>query len=382
MITVIHIVRQFAPSVGGLEDAVMNLCQHLNQKDNLRIIVVTLDQLFSDPEKILSKKDVVNGIEIIRLPFWGSNRYPLAPSVFSMIKDADLIHVHGIDFFFDFLALTKPLHGKPLIASTHGGFFHTKFAATLKKIYFQTVTRLSCLAYEVLCASSENDAETFSKIAKRKTEILENGVNTEKWANASSMKPKRTMIFIGRWSTNKQVPILIELMSHLLKENKEWRLIIAGIPSYETSESLQRYSREYGVEDAIKIYEKPKDQKLKELIREASYITSASAYEGFGLSIVEGLSAGLIPLLSPLPPFKKILEKLGVGVEIDLQHLIQSAKKINTNHLIKTTSHQIQRDKCISLAQHYAWPDTAERFYNVYQTVLRTIKSSNKKNCS
>jgi alpha-1,3-mannosyltransferase len=43
------------------------------------------------------------------------------------LRDADIVHVHAIDFFFDFLGWTKPLHGKKLVVSTHGGFFHTSF---------------------------------------------------------------------------------------------------------------------------------------------------------------------------------------------------------------------------------------------------------------
>ena len=78
----------------------------------------------------------IDGAEVVRIPFFGSTRYPLAPSVIKFIRDADVVHVHAIDFFFDYLAWTKPLHRRKLVVSTHGGFFHTPYAARLKQLYF------------------------------------------------------------------------------------------------------------------------------------------------------------------------------------------------------------------------------------------------------
>jgi alpha-1,3-mannosyltransferase len=41
----------------------------------------------------------VAGIPIQRLPWRGSSRYPLAPSVLWHLQSADVVHVHAIDFF-------------------------------------------------------------------------------------------------------------------------------------------------------------------------------------------------------------------------------------------------------------------------------------------
>ena len=119
-----------------------------------RARVVTLDRLFSSPDGRLDATETIDGIEIVRIPWSGPSRYPLAPQIFRHLSDADLVHVHAVDFFFDALAWGKPLHGRPMIATTHGGFFHTAKYAALKKIWFQTATRLSALAYNRLISCS------------------------------------------------------------------------------------------------------------------------------------------------------------------------------------------------------------------------------------
>ena len=128
---IVHVVRQFHPAIGGFESVVHELAATQVASGHV-VRVVTLDRLFktATPEP-LPAREMVAGIEIIRIPYFGFTRYPIAVSVLKHIRDADIVHVHAIDFFFDFLAWTKPLHGKRLVVSTHGGFFHTAFAARL-----------------------------------------------------------------------------------------------------------------------------------------------------------------------------------------------------------------------------------------------------------
>src|ERR1700712_2218982 len=136
---IVHVVRQFLPNKGGLEDVVANLCRQLLAR-NFRIRVVTCDSLFSDPDRKLPQREIIDGIEVVRIPWSGTSRYPVAPQVFRHVADADLVHVHAVDFFFDALAWGKALHHRPMIATTHGGFFHTKKYAAVKAVWFQTLT--------------------------------------------------------------------------------------------------------------------------------------------------------------------------------------------------------------------------------------------------
>lgn len=367
---VVHVVRQYAPSIGGLEDAVANLCRHLAAQPDIDIRLVTLDRLFSAPDAVLPHAETVDGIPVTRIPWRGSKRYPLAPSVLGAVKGADLVHVHAVDFFFDFMAWAKPLHRLPMVASTHGGFFHTEFAATAKKVYFQTVTRASAMAYAAICASSENDAATFRRIAPDRVVALENGVNIEKWADAGSRTAERTMIFIGRWSGNKRVPALIDLVAALQRENPDWRLVVAGVPDAETVESLQARARAKGVDEAVEVHLKPGDAELRALIGRSSYIASASSYEGFGLTIVEGLSAGLLPIVSPLAPFTKLVDALGEGVVIDAADPAASARAVEAAFQGHAAGIAAKRGAALALAGRYAWPGVAAQFREIYDRVV------------
>ncbi len=367
---VVHIVRQYKPSVGGLEDAVQNLCACLAHREGIKVRIVTLDRVFTAPNKKLPQHEVLDGISVTRLSYFGSSRYPIALQVLREIRSASLVHVHAIDFFFDYLALTRLLHRKPLVASTHGGFFHTSFASQLKKIYFLTITRFSARSYEALCTSSENDAVTFRRIAPSKIVTIENGVNVSKWKNCANAMLQRAMIFIGRWSENKRVSVLIDLVSVLKQQGAIWSLIIVGVPGEVTITSLNKHARRLGIESQVCVYERPSEAEIATLIGRTSYIASASCYEGFGISVIEGVSAGLVPLLSPIPPFEKLRNALGLGAVIDETKLDQSAHNIEHIHAALEMAGQAARAKCIAFARHYDWAERTDRLVDVYRKAL------------
>ena len=179
---------------------------------------------------MLPRRDMIDGAEVVRVPFFGSPRYPLAPSAIKFIRDADIVHVHAIDFFFDYLAWTKPLHRKKLVVSTHGGFFHTPYAARFKRLYFSTITRLSLAWYDGVVAVSVADRELFGRIRKHGIVCIENGVNVSKYANASSAVPMKGVLALGRLSSNKRLDRLISFVAALRRRDPQWKLTIAGRP--------------------------------------------------------------------------------------------------------------------------------------------------------
>jgi alpha-1,3-mannosyltransferase len=366
---VVHVVRQFHPSVGGLETVVMELaCAQLAHGHAVR--VVTLDRLFrSETGERLPSKENVSGIEVIRIPFYGSTRYPVAPSVLKSIKSADIVHVHAIDFFFDFLAWTKPLHRKPIIASTHGAFFHTSFASRLKHIYFNTMTRLSALWYDKIVAISFADKELFSRI-DADVICIENGVNIQKYLDAASPVPRKSIISIGRFSSNKRLDRLISFLSRLRRRDLSWTLTIAGRHSDLGADDLIALAEREGVREAVKIIESPSDNDMRKIMGDCSVIASSSEYEGFGLTAVEGMAAGLFPLLSDIPTFRHLVSHTGIGMLVDFSAPEASIIKFSQLWEQITNHYEQYRGAAIRGAQQYDWGPVSASYDRVYEGIL------------
>lgn len=366
-IKVTHVVRQYLPSIGGMEEVVRNIALHQLRRGQ-RVRIVTLDRLFRNTSERLPARELIEGIEVIRLPYHGSSRYPICPSVLNALGDAEVIHVHGVDFFYDYLAATRWLHRRPLLLSTHGGFFHTAFASRAKLAYFNSVTRISSAAYSKVVATSSNDGQLFSRIVREpKLQVIENGVNVEKFANQGSPELRPVLIYFGRWSVNKGLLQAIALFSQLHQLAPEWRLIIAGREYDHSLTELQAAVAKTGLETSITLAANPSDDQIRALTRQASYFICLSRHEGFGIAPIEAMSAGLIPVLSDIPPFRQLVETSGLGLLLaNGDASSASAEELLRLHASLGITHPQMRAQAMAAANRYAWPQVADRYLDIY----------------
>lgn len=366
---IVHVVRQFLPNRGGLEDVVANLCR-AQIRMGFKPSVVTLDRLFSDPGRRLERDEVINGIPVRRIPYLGSSRYPLAPSVFAHLSGADIVHVHAIDFFFDALALGWLLHRKPLVATTHGGFFHTRDFSGLKTFWMKGPTRLSSLAYRGIAGCSANDARMFEAVAPGKVRIIENGVDLDKFRGASSPKPVRRLVSIGRFSKNKRPENLIATMSELLRSGADWHLDMIGVESDWSEAALREAVARAGLAGRIDIHIGLDDASAREVLGRASLFVSASEFEGFGLSLIEAMSAGLMPIVQPNAAFAALASAYPVIRLADFAAPSNAAGVISEAFSSLEASHGASKPDIEDLAP-YSWQQVALKYRAFYEDALR-----------
>lgn len=368
---IVHVVRQYYPSIGGLEEVVANLARHHVDSGAGSAEVVTLDRLFGRPDVTLPAQDAHDGIAIRRLPYSGSSRYPLCPSVLGTLGDADVVHVHGIDFFFDYLALMRPLHGKPMVASTHGGFFHTAYASRLKSLWFQTITRTSSLAYRRVIATSDNDGALFSRVvAQRRLKVIENGVDVAKFADAASPTRGRTLLYFGRWSSNKGLLPMLDLLAALVKTDPAWRLVLAGREFDVSASDLAAAIAARSLDTHVDMVPSPSRDALAALMARCHYFICLSRHEGFGLAAIEAMSAGLVPVLSDIPPFRKLIEASGLGVLAPLDDPLAALPAVCALADVDDAGYATRRQRAIDYSARHDWRDVSQRYDAEYRAAL------------
>jgi alpha-1,3-mannosyltransferase len=376
---VVHVVRQFWPSVGGLEDVVGQLARAQISR-GWTVKVVTLNRSFAAPEKQLAAYDNHAGIAIERLPYSGSSRYPLTPRVLGAIGEADLLHVHAIDFFFDFLALTRLFHGKPLIATTHGGFFHTHAHTRLKRIWFDHMTRRSIRAYDAVVACSEADHALFEPLSDGNLHRIDNGVDINKFAGCSSPVPVRRLVTIGRFSLNKRLHLLLDVLAHLTELDRSWQLDIIGSPSDWSLDRLMAEIAARRLDAHIRVAADANNAEAAGLLAQASFFVSASEHEGFGLAAVEALSAGLVPIVQNNAAFRSLQKRSNIVKLVDFAEPTKTAAVINGLFAALQPEHDSRRRAAFDVARSFAWPRVADLYLDLYRQILDSRDGVRRKN--
>jgi alpha-1,3-mannosyltransferase len=367
---ILHIVRQFHPSIGGLEDFVLSLAKQ-QRKEGLSPEVVALNRTTAgSPDERLSPRDVVEGVPVRRIGYVGSAKYPVAPGILSHLSGFDLVHVHAVDFFCDYLALTRLFHRKPLVLSTHGGFFHTSYARALKKVFFATVTRLSMTQYQCIVANSVNDLELFRRITRKRLVMIENGVNTQKFADSGSRTCKPGLVYIGRFASNKGLDKMVDTFDVLADAVPDARLHIVGNDFDGLLPDLRRRISALKNGSKIQVHLGLSDQGMLEVMNECSFFVSASEYEGFGQTVVEAMSAGLLPIVNRIASFEKIVGATSVGRLTDFSTPAAAAKDAVEFMTWAKRRYVEARAEAIAASSSYSWETVGRRFTEVYKRAV------------
>lgn len=360
---ILHIARQFSPAVGGLEVYVKSMVKH-QQKLGHTCEVLTLNKLFKNTNLNLPSNEIIDDINIKRIPFIGGQRFFIPFINPKYFKQFDIIHVHNTDVFFDYLAFTKIIHNTPLVATTHGGFFHTKNLALIKKIYFNTITKISTKFYKSIFAISQNDMDIF-KNTNKNVLLFPNAIEPigSKIVNGSDF------IYIGRLAEHKNIPELIKTFALLKKEYKiKANLHIVGPEWDVTRNDLKNKAKELGISDSTIIHGFLSNEELSRVLSKCGFFVSASMYEGFGMSMLEGMSVGLIPLVQPNNSFKELVGKAKLGICVDYTNSKTAANNIN-KYIPEVTKND--KNKAKEFSKLFSWDTLSKNTIAEYYKVIK-----------
>ena len=326
---IMHLTHHFWPCTGGVEKVVLDSCNALAE-NGIECVVACLNRCPKETKR-LKAEEMLGRTKIIRLGFVDLKYYKPAFGLLKAIKreNPDVLHVHGLGFFSDFTLLSKPLHKKPVVVSTHGGIFHTKSMGAAKKIYFNAFQKILLKRADKIIAISENDKMLFSEILPPgKISLIENSVSLEKFFSLSGRKRKNSFVFVGRLSKNKRVDRLLEAFAEAKKSLSDFSLHVCGGDFDDLQEKLARQAVKAGLEKNVFFDGSLTEKELLQRLGKSEFFVSASEYEGFGISLAEAMAAGCIPIVNRIPSFEKIVEDRKSGFIADFSDAKKTAQKI------------------------------------------------------
>ncbi|MBP7118834.1 glycosyltransferase family 4 protein [Candidatus Woesebacteria bacterium] len=163
--------------------------------------------------------------------------------------------------------------------------------------------------------------------------------------DTESFKPKkktRMILYVGRFSNlmqSKRQDVLIDAFKKIKVSYPEWKLVLAGGEEVGAEQEVARLTAlARGVE--IEIVQSPSFSQIKDLYGKATIFWSAAGFEvdankypekmeHFGMSVVEGMSAGALPIVFNGGGFKEIVSHGKTGILWDTKdELIRFTKSI------------------------------------------------------
>lgn len=342
----------------------MDLCKELIKRGHKSDVACFNTCAYS--KETFPAEEIIEGIIVHRMPYLDLTYYKIAPSVLKIVKNYDIIHVHGVGFFSDFLAITKIFHKKRMVLSTYGGIFHTHALWALKKIYFFGWCKLMVTAFKKIIAISLEDEKLARKISNN-VELIDAGIDYGYFSSVKKKTDKNMLVYVGRISKNKRVDNLIKTMAHLKKRITNVRLYVIGDDWENLRNGIEKTSQKLGVNKNVVFTGKVSNDALLEYLSKANFFVSASEYESFGLSAVESMASGCIPILNNNEAFKKLITDGSDGFLVDFSDSKQTAEKI---YRIFQTKLEPIRKNAVNTSKKYDWSKTADKIESFYSDLL------------
>lgn len=194
-------------------------------------------------------------------------------------------------------AMSARKKGTRVIYTAHG--FHFFKGAPKKNwiIFYPIEKMMSRVTDDLILINSEDYNLAKKKFHAKRTHLVPGvGVDPNKFNFEFPEKEKNelrkelglkkkdfVMIYPAELNANKNQGMLIEVMRKLIKKNRNFKLLLPGIDSYNGK--YQEMVKEYKLEDNIKILGYRKD--IPKLLRISNLAVSTSRREGLGLNLIE-----------------------------------------------------------------------------------------------
>ena len=367
LLKVLHITTDFFPGTGGLERFVQDLAVH-SRTAGIDSAVLCLDRIAGD-SRPLPQNDLVDGIPVQRIKFVDLKYYKPVLLPLNVLKTADILHMHGIGSLLDFVAATKWIHHKPIVLSTHGGIFHNSALSTVKNAYFSVVRRLVLPRVDRIIACGESDRRLFADHHVSETTTIDNGIDLSDFngLDSSVERVSRRMLFVGRIAPNKCINHLIQTLAAMRQRGAQATLRVIGPDRYQLNAGLKQLAIDLGVGDAVEIVGEVPLAELPGEYARADLFVSASRHEGFGISAVEAMAGGAVPLLNNIPAFDYLLrsvQKAGM-----LCNFSDPDAAADAAIQLFSADRQAFRDAARARAAEFSWQCLIPRWKEVYDSV-------------
>ncbi len=352
---ILHVVKQFEPSSGGLETYVKELATRQATKHD--VTVLTLNRVFGD-ERRLAEVEKTDSFTIVRVPFVGYRRLFLPCVGPEKLKNYEVVHVHAADQLLDVVSAFSWVTPAKLFMTTHGLFFHTETLALVKKIYLRTITKWSLSRAKAIFSVSMNDALTLKK-AGIESILLRNPVVPL----GNFICEGKDLLYVGRISDNKRIDALIEFMAHLVPVHPSISLHIVGQDNERLWRELSGAIVRQNLQSNIVYHGFLDAAALADIAKICGFTISASRYEGFGLSVVEGMSVGLLPCMHANAAFEETHRLSGCGLLTNFDDPSCAARAFLDWF---PQVQQIDREKAVKFAHSQSWESVVLAYEKYY----------------
>ena len=364
---ILSITPAFAPEIGGIETVVQELALGLKERGH------QVDVAHVNTAHKAFRREQSAGLGVYRVPLWGHRLVGWASGLGDLAAGYDLLHVHDPQLMAITANVRMSCAKVPAVLSTHGGFHHTTQMAAFKATFERLALSRALSHYRAVLASSISDEAYFRQYSDRVV-LCSNGVNTNKFSVVpiAQDRPMTRWIYWGRLSKNKRVDCLINLVAQAKSVGHSIDLLICGRDFDGIANQLHAQVAELNLKSQISFQSYLSDDDLLRELENRSVYVTASEHEGFGLSIVEAMAAGMQIICRDMAPLNGFVQGGATGAFMKFDRGDADAQELDRFVRQDFSARARGRTQTRQVANAYSWSTSAKNFEDCFNKALES----------
>ncbi|HYD35492.1 MAG TPA: glycosyltransferase family 1 protein [Vitreimonas sp.] len=360
----------------GIGRYIENLVRRLPSQ----VASVTWVLFFHDQEQqseILGNKSLKN-VEVVLAPV---KHYSMAeqlkmPGIFRRAK-LDLLHIPHFN--------VPLLYRGKIVVTIHDLLWHEYRGAHvttlspvvywLKYWVYRRVTAAAVKRARVIFVPAQTIKRVVSKYyskVEKKIQVTKEGVGVQNLNNSNPIrrladqiptgqKTFSDLLYVGSLYPHKNIKVVVDA----LKQLPNFTLTLIGSRNV-FQDQVKEYVRKQGVEKQVTFAGYVADEKLGDYYSLALALVQPSLSEGFGLTGVEALAAGVPVLASNIPIFNEIYKDAALYFDPhSADSFIKAVKKLQASDRKKVVN------RGYKIAKEYSWDKMVQETWQGYQQALK-----------
>ncbi|MBD1845996.1 glycosyltransferase [Cyanobacteria bacterium FACHB-63] len=379
---VLHAIGGLEQRTGGTARIAVSLCEALHRQgietDLIATVIARSGAELVDFNGIADHVHLFERKNIERFTF----SLPLKHWVSKHIQNYDLVHIHGL---FSYSGYTTAAIARkanvPYIVAPHGMLEPWAFAhkPRRKALGFQLVEKKNLVHAAALNATSSPEIRSIrDRCPHSRIRFIPNGISTEVFDQLPEPQlfyekfpqthGKDLLLFLGRIDPKKGLDLLAPAFAHLRRKFPNTHLIVAGPDGIGYLETAKQFFVEANCLEHVTFTGNLSGSLKHAALSAATAYIAPSYSEGFSVSVLEGMAAGLPCIITTGCNFPEAQsEKAAYVVEINAEAIADAL--INCFSDLQAAKLLGQRARQLIL-NRYTWDQVAIQMMDLYREIL------------
>jgi starch synthase len=228
--------------------------------------------------------------------------------------------------------------------------------------------------------SREDVIKAFKGISK-KTVVIPNGVDLDIFKPSKKSPP--VVFWVGRFSKEKGIGLIPEIVDRILKKNKRYKFIMVAPKNDKIEEFPELSEIKKKIDELIKKYknrfiwvDQPLSSKeLDELHEKAGVYIQPSLYENAPLTILEAMACGEAIVATKVGGIPEQLGKTGLLAKVDAKDISNKAIRLLKNRDLRIKYSRLAAER----AKQFSWMAMTKKTLELYKEIINERKNGKKR---